>query len=126
MDITEYKTSVPRDVTEFALYAQAKNPMANLALAKTFPTEGDDDSEIGFDTELTLAEGLNTYTITVTPQEGESPAKIYTLNVIKLPNLSLKTFKLTGNNSFEQSLAQISEQTVYVLENAVTVVAEVV
>jgi hypothetical protein len=57
-----------------------------------------------FDETLTLNEGLNEYTITVTSKD-ESNTKEYSIRVIKLPDLSLQELKLTNESAgFVQDL----------------------
>jgi hypothetical protein len=72
----------------------------------------------------TVDEGLNWYTITVTPQDGTSPSKTYAIKVVKLPNLSLKDFKVKKDSSFERDLALVDTQDVLVADNeGLTIVA---
>jgi hypothetical protein len=80
------------------------------------------------DDELTLNEGLNEYTITVTSQDKKT-TQTYNIKIIKLPDLSLKTFKITkelvDENNFELDLEPRATQDVYLsYSEGITVVAE--
>ncbi|MDR1149372.1 MAG: hypothetical protein LBK66_12155 [Spirochaetaceae bacterium] len=112
-----YMVTVPHDFTgDFSIYAQAENPYLEPVLK-----EGTVETELGGN--LTLTEGLNAYTITVTPEEGG--AKVYSIKVIKLPDLSLKTFKIKKDGDFERDLAPSDTLDVYVpYADGITAVAE--
>jgi hypothetical protein len=48
-----------------------------------------------------LEEGLNKYTITVTPADN-SESKEYPVHVVKLPDLTLSTFKITKDDWMQE------------------------
>jgi hypothetical protein len=116
----DYLVTVPYNSTEeFAIYAQAKNPYIAPELAPVLTQGNDGGVELG-DT-LVLTEGLNEYTITVTSAD-ENYTNIYTIKVIKLPDLSLATFQVK-KDAFVRDLAQLAKQNVYVPYDSVTVFA---
>jgi hypothetical protein len=96
----------------FYIYAQAENQYATLELHAGNP--GDGDNLLGNDLLSGIEEGLNPYTITVTPQDETSPSKSYFIKVIKLPNLSLSAFKIKKSTNFERDLALVDTQSVFV------------
>jgi hypothetical protein len=109
-DNYDYTIAVPFGAEEFSISAQAENPYLEPELRQVSPESGDKE----LDDELTLTEGLNEYTITVTSQDG-SATKEYRIKAVKLPDLSLKTFTITNNkDSFERDLAPFDTQSVYV------------
>jgi hypothetical protein len=96
----------------FYIYAQAENQAAVITLQKGKP--GATTEENLFNTALDIEEGLNPYTITVTPEETESQKKYY-IKVIKLPDLSLSEFKVTHSTDFSLDLDTANKtQDVYV------------
>jgi hypothetical protein len=90
-------------VDGFYIFAQAENQDATLELQAGNPGEG--DNLFKSETALTVNEGLNWYTITVTPADGTSPSKKYFIKVIKLTNLSLSEFKVKKDSDFELDLS---------------------
>jgi hypothetical protein len=77
-----------------------------------------------FDETLTLNEGLNEYTITVTSKD-ESNIKEYSIRVIKLPDFSLQEFKLTNKSAgFEQDLERVDMQELLVSYEDIEVIAK--
>jgi hypothetical protein len=121
-DPFEYTVIVPYDYDStvesgeesdegFYIYGQAENQDATLELLQGNPGTGGDLSGQA----LTLAEGLNNYTISVTSQDGNTTNQ-YHIKVIKLPDLTLKTFKIKKGGEFERDLAQQDAQDVYVTD----------
>jgi hypothetical protein len=118
-DNYDYTIAVPFGTEEFSISAQAENPYLEPELRQLSPESGDKE----LDDELTLTEGLNEYTITVTSQDG-SATKEYRIKAVKLPDLSLADFKITAGMDFEQYLPPFDTQSVYVpYANGITVVA---
>ncbi|MDR1147773.1 MAG: cadherin-like beta sandwich domain-containing protein [Spirochaetaceae bacterium] len=106
----DYTIAVPFDAEGFSISAQAENPYLEPELRQVSPASGVKE----LDDNLALTEGLNEYTITVTSQY-KSAAKTYRIKAVKLPDLSLKTFKVKkGVDGFERDLAPLDTQTVYV------------
>jgi hypothetical protein len=85
----------------FRISAQPENQDATLILQAGSPDALEEGDLLG--TDLPFKEGLTEYTITVFPEEESSPSKTYYIKVIKLPDLSLKTFKIT-KDSYEKGL----------------------
>jgi hypothetical protein len=89
----EGATEDPTPTAEgFRIYAQAENPDAGLILQAGNPGDGSDllNTALPFP-----KEGLTKYTITVTPEDENSDTKTYYIKVFKVPDLSLKAFKIT-------------------------------
>jgi hypothetical protein len=120
-DNYDYTIAVPFGTEGFSISAQAENPYLEPELRQLSPESGDKE----LDDELTLVEGLNEYTITVTSQDTKT-TQTYNIKAIKLPDLSLQTFQITrAENSFERDLAHFDTQPVYVsYADGITVVAE--
>jgi hypothetical protein len=106
----DYTIAVPFDAEEFSISAQAENPYLEPELQRGNPGSGYDLSG----QPLTLAEGLNEHTITVISQDKATTHQ-YHIKVIKLPDLSLKTFQITkADTDYEQDLPPMDTQTVYI------------
>ncbi|MDR2445029.1 MAG: cadherin-like beta sandwich domain-containing protein [Spirochaetaceae bacterium] len=121
-DTLKYKITVPYDVTELSIYAQAENPNSTLELWEN----STDLKKCSFDESLNLTEGLNLYTISVTSQDKENTEE-YIIDIILLPNLTLKTLQINNNGETVQNLLlDVSPQTVFVpyTEGSTVVFAE--
>ena len=124
-DTLSYTITVPPGTAEFSISARAENSYLTPVL---LPEGGGgsllDADLMSGDNGGPLSEGLNHYTITVTPNEGES--KTYSIDVILLPDLSLQTFKIVKEEEdFERDLAAVDTQNVYIpYAEGLTVVAE--
>jgi hypothetical protein len=109
-DNYDYTIAVPSGTKEFSISAQAENPYLEPELRQVSPESGVKE----LDDDLTLTEGLNEYTITVTSQD-EKTKKEYRIKAIKRPDLTLQTFKITNNtDNFERELVPQAMQDVYV------------
>jgi hypothetical protein len=97
---SEYTPSPPKG---FTISAQPENQDATLILQAGYPPV--DGSDNLLDKSLPFKEGLTSYTITVTPEDKESPSKTYHIKVIKVPNLSLSTFQVKRGSDFVRDLA---------------------
>ena len=119
-DKTDYTITVPFGTAAFSISAQAENPYLEPVL---LPAGGSGGSLL--DEDLPLVEGLNEYEITVSSGD-KSRTSTYNIDVILLPDLSLKTFKIVNEEKgFERDLAPQDTQTVYLpYADGLTLVAE--
>ncbi|MDR0685249.1 MAG: cadherin-like beta sandwich domain-containing protein, partial [Spirochaetaceae bacterium] len=124
-DKTDYTITVPFGTAEFSISAQAENPYLEPVL---LPAGGSGGSLLDADLMSAenggpLPEGSSRYEITVSAGD-KSAEKTYSINVICLPDLSLKTFQVTKDD-FVRDLAPLDTQSVYLpYSGGVTVVAE--
>jgi hypothetical protein len=110
-DTEAYSLLIPHDAEDFRINAWAENPYLDPSI--TLGGGGDSDDKAS-----------DQYTITVTPTEGTS--KTYQITVIRLPDLSLKTFEIVHRDGFKRVLAPRDTQPpVYIpYTEGLTVVAD--
>jgi hypothetical protein len=123
----DYTIAVPFDSPEFSISAQAENPYLTPVM---LPSGGGGDNLLDKDLMAAenggpLSEGLSHYEVSVSSADGKASAT-YNINVIRLPDLSLATFKVTkADGSFERDLAPVGTQDVYVpYTEGISVLAE--
>jgi hypothetical protein len=126
-DNFNYTVAVPFGTTEFSISALAENP---YLAPEMLPEDGSGYSLLDADLMSAenggpLPEGPSNYEITLTSEDG-SVKKTYNIDVICLPDLSLKTFQITrADKDFARDLASLDQQTVYLpYYEGLTVVAE--
>jgi uncharacterized repeat protein (TIGR02543 family) len=93
---TSYTANVPHTVAAINILASPNDFYAETSLKK-----GDAEP----DHPVTLEYGVNNFTIEVSPSDGVSPSKSYTLAVTRRPNLDLASLKIVGQGTEGPALA---------------------
>ena len=113
-DVTSYTLSVPRDVDKATITAEVKDSNSSI-----------DPSDIG---EKNLNPGANTFTVTVTPEDPNAEARVYTIVITRVQgtDASLSSITVDGDpipgfdpNDTEYTLPEVGEDVEFITIGAV-------